>query len=318
LSTKAAIKLTGSASYGKNVLEGGTIIELGEIICQGSWGRPCRIIDLETMELLHVKKLHEVELSEYIFYRALEYVLSMSPDELAKVKLVTLSEPGKGRSITKGRACLKVVLDVVNKICVWPLTKVQSTEAGVSKGHQAWSVFKSFFGRWKDICFEIDDTENVPMGEGFLKTTHWKEVYVLSTDYNSATDSYDHDIARVIGIPWLKRVGIPPVLIGIVNRTCWKPRIVEVSDPFNIFSDYGVHTDGVTTIKTARGVFMGDPLTKVLLTLLNQYSTLIPHYLIGNLGSICGADDNYHLFHTFRTAMGLNPDRFEEFSNLSG
>jgi hypothetical protein len=58
-----------------------------------------------------------MSLGETIFWAALDQCIATPLDKLRLAYLVVVKEPGKARSVTKSPACLKIVLDVVNKLC---------------------------------------------------------------------------------------------------------------------------------------------------------------------------------------------------------
>jgi len=67
----------------------------------------------------------------------------------------------------------------------------------------------------------------------------------------------------------MKKFGIPPLLIGIVNATCFNTRIAEFSGK-GVLSNFGVSIGEIDRqIEIVNGIMMGDPLTKVILHLIN-------------------------------------------------
>jgi hypothetical protein len=65
--------------------------------------------------------------------------------------------------------------------------------------------------------------------------------------------------------------GIPSILRGIVTNICYKPRIVEFTAT-GLFANIGTvvdKDDHINSVILERGVLMGDPLTKVVLHLVN-------------------------------------------------
>jgi hypothetical protein len=273
LQTKAGISATSSSCYEKTRLEGGTTQAVQDMVFEGTIGRPCRIIDLDTGVVESEKNLADCTPGEYIFWRALEEVLGSNLEDLKTVSIVVVSEPGKARSVTKGHASLKVVLDVVNALCSWPLQKgVESSSSGMGKEAHGWNFFKSlFYGEIAEFVFhEAEVSSNIVDPVTKIVTRRYTDVFCLSTDYETATDYLHHEVADIIGNEWMTKVGIPPVLRGIVRATCYKPRRVEFAAS-GFFRDIGVATDkeNIRSITLSRGVLMGDPLTKVVLHLVN-------------------------------------------------
>jgi hypothetical protein len=223
---------------------------------------------------------------EYIFWSAYHFCVCSDPDELSKVSVAVAVEPAKARTVTKQRAALKVVLDVINKICSWPLGKgLESSRSGMTKGHHAWETFKEFYHSKNASMFfnsplEKQKYTNVSKKEFFV-TRLYDTVFASSTDFSEATDYLQHSVASIIGGRWMARCGLPKALRGIVQRCCYRPRIVEfkANDAvINYLRQNGVQTvkydidkQGIACcrVKLVTGVLMGDPLTKVVLHLLN-------------------------------------------------
>lgn len=276
LQTKAAIRITSSACLEKTRAEGGTTEAIRLLLDEGRVGRQVRIICLETGKGPPTyKSLEEMEPGEYIFWRCLEEVLSTDPDVLREASLVMIREPAKARTVTKARAPLKIVLDVINGICSYPLKKgVRSSESGMGKAHHGWNFFKEFFSSWKELAFKVRETPVYPGGADSYECRVYDDLYVGCTDYSEATDRMLH---RTYASPaaelWMRRCGIPKLLRGIVHETCFKPRRI-------FFSGQGRLERIGEPCPTAenphrrmailkKGVLMGDPLTKVLLHIVN-------------------------------------------------
>jgi len=274
LQTKAGVRAATSSCYEHTRMEGGSAQAIQDIVRDGYLlNRKCTIFDLENGGTVGEKFLHECTPGEYIFWSCLEEVLSTPPEELTKVFLVVVSEPGKPRGVTKGPVALKVVLDVVSSICAWPLKKgLDSSVSGMGKDSHGWNFFRDFFrGDAADIVFrEQEVTVEQSSPTEYYHTRRYADAFVSSTDYTTATDFVDHRVAKIIGTAWMLKCGIPPLLRGIVNRVCFSPRWVEfkAKGPFSNLGDPG-EQDDTRKIKTKRGILMGDPLTKVILHLIN-------------------------------------------------
>jgi hypothetical protein len=272
LQTKAGVRAATSACYEKTREEGGTAQAIQDIVYEGTLGRPCLIRDLWSGELVEEKILNNCTPGEYIFWRSLEEVLATQPDDLRRVYLIVVGEPGKGRAVTKGAACLKVVLDVVNSLCSWALQKAfKSSASGMSKEAHGWNFYKSFFHDFEEYVFDASEiaTEHVDASTKFV-TKLYRDIEILNTDLETATDFTHHEVAEEIGLEYMTKVGIPNVLKGVVVSTCFRPRLVEFSG-IGVFDQTGDPTDveNVRQITLLRGVLMGDPLTKVILHLIN-------------------------------------------------
>jgi hypothetical protein len=144
LKTKSRVSVTGSACAEATRAEGGTYEALLVLVTSREDMIPVR--DFDTGKVLTYKSASLFESAgEALFHCCLDEVLRTTPEELRKVQLTTVKEPGKARTVTKGPAALKVVLDTVSKICSWPLKKLESSASGMGKSHHGWNLFCDLF-----------------------------------------------------------------------------------------------------------------------------------------------------------------------------
>jgi hypothetical protein len=272
LSTKARIQVTSSACWETTQAEGGTLEAIRHIVHLGQSGIPTNIIDLDTGQTIRQEILANMSVGEYVFWESLNYVLRADHEELKRVFVVMITEPAKARTVTKGSACLKIVLDLVNKICSYPLTKVDSSTSGMGKANHAWNLFRKMFSSdWEDLFFSAMSSKEEVINEDLRKyEVVYNQVFCLSTDYENATDAMQHDIAALLGMRWMQKCGIPRVLATIVKQTCFSDRWVYFYG--NTCLSVGELTDPDKNLRRVRcktGIMMGDPLTKVVLHLTN-------------------------------------------------
>jgi len=272
LKTKAGIHITTSACMENLRSEGGTTEHIRSLVREGGLGRPVPIRDLESGGLERMELYSNLTPGEYIFWRCLEDVLATNPDELRKAHLVMVREPGKARTVTKGHAALKVILDLVNSICSYPLKKgMESSQSGMAKANHGWNLFMNLMGPWRDQTFEkLSSSTEVFGPTDRIETVEFKDLWIGFTDYSEATDKMDHRVARIVGDAWMNKCGLPRVLRGIVHAVCYNPRTITFSATGRL-SLIGEPTDteGVRKVLLRQGVLMGDPLTKVVLHLCN-------------------------------------------------
>jgi len=283
LSTKARISLTTSACWEETKKAGGSVQAISDIIAGLHMGVKAKIIDLETGLFLYEVSHKEVEAGEYIFWRSLEEVLKSPPSEISEVRAMIVKEPAKARTVTKGKICLKIVLDVISKICSWPLKKVPSSKSGMGMDAHGWNLFNDFYAKeYKNITFmQTKDSKknDSPTAERILQDVTYEQVFAECTDFENATDNMHHEIASMFARKWMLLCGIPFVLRRVVEATCFRPRRVVFSGR-GIFSATGTALDGTDRYVTLkRGVMMGDPLTKVLLHLTNIASRELGRYI---------------------------------------
>jgi hypothetical protein len=276
LDTKARVTVNANACWEKSQREGGTVEAISEIVYAAQLGKPCNVRDLSTGEISGELHLKDTSPGTYIFWECLDLVLRTDPRNLSQAAVVMVSEPGKARTVTKATAALKIVLDVVNKICSWPLSKIPSSTSGMEKAAHAWNSFKSSFTEeGKDYVFkEKARSVNTNPDQSVTLTQWFEELWTSSTDYEEATDALHHDVGRRIAIYWMDKCGIPPILQAIVRGTCFVPRAI-VFDGRGPLSHVGEEWVGDSPVESPRfitlrkGVLMGDPLTKVVLHLIN-------------------------------------------------
>jgi len=283
LTTKARIVITSSACWERTRQEGGTIQAISDLMLEAETGRPAYVIDLITGEFEKPLLYKDSEPGEYIFWRCLEEVLSQPPEEVSKVYLTIVKEPAKARVVSKGLVALKMVLDVVNKIASYPLSKVESSKSGMSADAHGWRFFSMFFEHSEETFTEQGEeiTTESENGEFIEKEVSYKPLYVESTDYSNATDAMNHEIGWIIADAWMTKCGIPPVLKSVVQTACFSSRTVYFNGR-GAFSNIGKSLDDGSTIRTVnlvRGVLMGDPLTKVILHFTNISVRELGRYL---------------------------------------
>jgi hypothetical protein len=240
---------------------------------EGKLGRPVRITDLETNTCESQATLGILNIGEYIFWRCLEEVLGTTPEVLREAYLVMIHEPGKARTVTKAHAALKVVLDLVNGICSYPLQKVESSESGMSKSNHGWNFFTNLYDQWRSESFHVSETETQEEGGNTkLRTNVFSDLLIGFTDYSEATDNMEHKIASCVSEAWMLKCGLPSVLRGIVHETCYKPRTIffAATGPMKKIGTPVPEVDNRNQVTLVRGVLMGDPLTKVVLHLMNM------------------------------------------------
>jgi len=275
LSTKSRITVSTSSSWEKTRREGGTIEAARELLATLPIGEGVPVRDLHTGRIESYKsKEYFDSTGEVVFWLALDHVLRTPPEELKYAFLTMVKEPGKARTVTKARACLKIVLDLVNKLVSGPLEKgIRSSTSGMGKANHGWNLFcRLMSDEVRDMVFSLDSREEDTY-EGYVERTDtFKALFMSSTDYESATDQMRHEMGSDLGQAWMLKCGIPPVLRGIVQKTCYQPRQVffNATGVLNNFGtprpDMGTNIRSVTMVT---GILMGDPLTKVALHLTN-------------------------------------------------
>jgi len=275
LSTKARIQVNTSSSWEKTRREGGTIEAARELLASLPIGEQVPVRNLDTGEIETYRSPEDFDSTgEVVFWIALDHTLRTPLGQLKAAYLTMVKEPGKARTVTKARACLKIVLDLVSKIVASPLEKgIRSSASGMGKSNHGWNLFcRLMSDEVRDMVFSLDSREENPY-EGYVERTDtFKALFMSSTDYKEATDQLSHEVAADLGNAWMLKCGIPRVLRSLVHKTCFSERTVffAATGALNTIGierpDYG---ENIRSIQLVNGVLMGDPLTKVVLHLVN-------------------------------------------------
>jgi hypothetical protein len=275
LATKARVTVTTSACWESTRKAGGTTEEIRRLINPGVAGVQYRKYDLDTGAIIgYIDPYNYDTVGELIFWAALDQVLRTPPQDLRSCFLTVVKEPGKARSVTKARACLKIVLDVVSKICAEPLAKgIRSSQSGMKASNHGWNVFCRLMSEEaKEEVFALEKRVETSFGGYVERTDTYKDLFVSSTDYEEATDRMQHELAAELAHAWMTKCGIPRMLRSIVMQTCYKERTVYFHATGMLATEglpapqYG---ENIRAVPLRTGVLMGDPLTKVCLHLTN-------------------------------------------------
>lgn len=278
MDTVATVKITANAAFHRAQKEGGGIAAVQEMIIQARNGVPVRRIDLYTGQLLDEIPFQKENAGEYIFYACLRACLEEEDlQSLTIGEILDVSEPSKVRVVNKSKQHLKIVQDVFSKMLSKMMLKAYpSAAAGLGKANQGWQFFRSLFRdeESREILFQ-DAVEPVKIyrSENQFEVTHvWKEVYLGMTDFECATDAELHEVARIIMKPLLIKAGFPPLIIGLLLETTLASRIL-LFKPKGAVKDLGEvypKEPEFNFIRTHRGIFMGDPTAKPILTMTNE------------------------------------------------
>jgi hypothetical protein len=210
---------------------------------------------------------------DFLFHLCFEIIRKYTIEELREVHLCVVAEPGKGRSVTKGMAAVKLILDVVSKICSTVLAKAfHSSYSGMKASDHAWRLYQHLFTKeMEDIVFkgEFKLANDTGGSKAKMRYTTYESCYCSSTDYSNATDNFNHEIGREISASWMEFCGIPKYLRLLVKRVSFHPRKVFYRSKDEL-EDMGKHVEkDLYEITLHRGLLMGDPMTKPILHLLN-------------------------------------------------
>jgi hypothetical protein len=231
------------------------------------------VFNLETGEPLAGLAYSKLNPGSFIFWKCLEIIRETPLEELQCAELITVNEPGKARTVTKGKTAIKIVFDAINKICSDVLSKTfSSSEAGMKMSDHMWKVFRGTSTEtYKEEFYTTAKAYSTKSGKSNILDVIFKNVFASSTDYKEATDRVNVHLARILANFWMDICGIPPILKGIVNACSFEPRKIFFSATGYLtnFGEPDPDNSRRRFIRMTRGLLMGDPFTKPNLHLIN-------------------------------------------------
>jgi hypothetical protein len=188
--------------------------------------------------------------------------------DLWKMQIVHISEPGKERNLTKTSALVSWVLTVASKICQMTLAHHQDHRAGLILSAQDWmhqkrissESFESFWMYDKKTRLRRDDVIN-----GFQD---WTE----STDF----------ICRLVGgtalQAFMSYIGFPKWFSEVVVRTALHD--YAVTEILKTTFEDGIPVKESYSGRVTEGFMMSMPLTKTILHLMHDVNVGLTHELL--------------------------------------
>jgi hypothetical protein len=199
--------------------------------------------DFRTLERLNTEP-HRVSTSEDILSLCIEQALT-DPESVLKVRAHTVLEPGKARVITVASGYYQLMQGVMAHIYM-PCIRNRFTDSGLSSNRHMWNFMSTSLG---------------PESKGWSNMDSLAQKFGLSTDLSEATDYGNISVARQLYSTLNARAsGNPEFPSGFAELCCrlfCSPRQVIV---------------GNRVYTKTRGWFMGDYMTKVILTLAQMYA----------------------------------------------
>nr|UYL94520.1 MAG: RNA-dependent RNA polymerase [Leptosphaeria biglobosa narnavirus 4] len=173
-------------------------------------------------------------------------------------RISLVAELGKYRAVTVSHLAHAILLHVLSHVLLEYLKVIPSSESGVKAANHAWNFFKRL-------------SHKNPSGNFLFEN---EEVLLFSTDWEQASDFIDHNVARAIMAGLCYSMGIPKWYAQTCTFALCAPRQVEYLDP-----------EGKTLecFLTKRGVFMGDPVTKVILHTYHLVSRQVAKQLVNRM-----------------------------------
>jgi hypothetical protein len=170
---------------------------------------------------------------------AVHTILTTEPDELARVGVVTVDEPGKSRTVTKPMTAIKILFDVVAKVCSRVLKRAfPSSHSGMAQADHPWRLSqKMYTERYKSEVFSLSSHDMKAQAGDVLELLRiFEACFLASTDYEEATDYMHHRIGECMGTWWMRICGIPRLWRSLVVRFSYRPRVAvfTANGPFKL------------------------------------------------------------------------------------
>jgi len=240
--TKAKISLSDSAELETPHNEGGKY-EAFRKYNQSISGKPVYMVDLENGQ--ETKELIPDELDYMgtrVFHHAFNEAINGRITDLMTVRTHGVSEPGKVREITVSHLLHAVLLHPISHILCDILALVPSSATGMKAANHAFEFYKRLNNHNPNGSFILNEDD----------------IWVLSTDLETATDYANPYIVRVILQVLLGKhcLGIPSLYKTLVLSLLTEPRLI-------------IDTSTNEEFWTTRGCLMGDPVTKPVMHLLH-------------------------------------------------
>jgi hypothetical protein len=241
-----------------------------------AWGRSEEPSDVDFLVPLEMENLGKREtlagIGDYtgVMVFTVAYELYQQVKESGSpipVRQATVCEPGgKARIITTGPWWLAVLQQPIAHMLNEHVSRHPSAYSVMLRADQAWQALKIF--ERLEIS-QIDDHD---------------DIMVLSSDLETATDAVPHDVGRCLLGTFIEGVG------GQALKWKW---VVD------LISSRLVFTEDKQIFTLRRGVLMGEPLSKVILILLNLVAEEVAYreYLGVSLRAIRRPAMPWHAFH---------------------
>lgn len=178
-------------------------------------------------------------------YRDPDHPLRLEKGKFPFIRATAIGEPGnKSRVVTVGEDWLTILLQPLAHALIGLLKEDPDARAGLSRGWQG-------FEFTKDLGFR--DDAPLPFGER----------YILSSDLKTATDFCPHGYSHALVRGFIDGLGITSTLTDLWTDLLCSPR------------DYVRYVGGEEVVTpTSRGILMGDPGSKLVLSLFNKAAEL--------------------------------------------
>jgi hypothetical protein len=293
------IPLKPSASNNSTVSQGGKVEDARLFLTdamRNRWKVPRR--DFATGEIKgyieYTPELRQTkpDYEDYLFWASLQILINnlsrsstMSNDivelpgaepweqDLWKMQIVHISEPGKERNLTKTSALVSWVLTVASKICQMTLAHHQDHRAGLILSAQDWMHQKRISSESFESFWMYDKNTRLRRGDVVNGFQDWTE----STDF----------ICRLVGgtalQAFMSYIGFPKWFSEVVVRTALHD--YAVTEVLKTTFEDGMPVKESYSGRVTEGFMMSMPLTKTILHLMHDVNVGLTHELL-RLGGV--------------------------------
>jgi hypothetical protein len=293
------IPLKPSASVRSTVYQGGKVEDARQLINDGLnnlWKVPIR--DLETGSIVsYISFTPELgnlapEHEQYIFWTSLQIILNWfgkkytkyAPfvyelpntedweNELWRMTIVHISEPGKERNLTKTSALLSWVLTVASKVSQMVLSYSQDHRAGLILSSQDWMHQRRVSSESYESFWMYDKKTR--------KRLH--NVWNGFQDWTESTDFIPRQVGGVALNAWFEYIDFPRFygdLVVLITQ-----RSYDVAEYTHTEWQNGLVERHYYNGKVSEGFMMSMPLTKSILHLMHDINIGTIHALLQDFG----------------------------------
>jgi len=253
--SRAKVSLSDSADLESNRKEGGKYESCRKILqLQEKFLR----VDLHTMKVTddEIPDTPE-EIGTRLFHKALEIVSSgRIMDDVMSSRVHVVPETGKNRLITVSHILHALVLHPISKICLEIISRLPSEFHGVKASQHAFNLYERLSTSNPGTDFVFD----------------YEQIWALSSDLETATDCLSPERVKIMLLIILGKhcLGFPVGYVNVVVHLLTGSRCIYPSGNSGL------------PVQSERGCFMGDPMTKFVLHLVqlvaeNSARLLYPH-----------------------------------------
>jgi hypothetical protein len=195
-------------------------------------------------------------------------------DELWKMSIVHISEPGKDRNLTKTSSVLAWLLTVASKVSQMVLSYNQDHRAGLILSAQDWMHQRRVSSGSYESDWMYDKATRKRMPEVWNGFQDWKE----------STDFIPRQVGGVALAAWFQYIDMPRFFSNLVLLIT--QRDYSVTEYTYTSWEDGTATRHIYKGEVTEGFMMSMPLSKTVLRLMYDINIGVVHAILANLGIV--------------------------------